>query len=117
MDQEPLRLGKLKKSLVEALHLGEGDNYVYFLSDELDAFARKYPETYLSKIEKIRELLLHPHYGAYKEKTLSLYRLYEEKGKFYLLTITLIKKQKWLFAGIKGDKLPFPPQEGIVQLS
>lgn len=112
MNEEPLRIGKIKKAVEERLEIDIGDDhYVYMLSEALDAFAKAYPETYLAKLEGLREVLSHPDFIHYEDKAIILDRFYCNKGKYSIVRLRIEKHQKWLFSSLESKSFRFEERD------
>ena len=107
MNNDYLILGKIKKSILEKISMEEeGERDVYILSNTLNDLATKYPDTYLKKIEGMKEILSFPDYVSKGKKKMDFYRLIFKNKKFYLLILSLERKERWILKGLKAICYP-----------
>jgi hypothetical protein len=98
MDNEPVRLGRLNRAIEKAVESDLGpDVAVYVQNAELDSFASKWPEAYLTKLNEAGKILKDPDYAAYspKKKTLFLIKEYLKDGEFRKVVLELEKENAW----------------------
>lgn len=117
MNTDSIRLGKLKKALIEAFSLEDVDRNVYLLSDSLDDLAKRFPDNYLRKLEGMSEIIAHPDYVSKGKNRLHLYRLYFENKKFYLTILTLERHQRWIYKSLQACSYPLFDEDKVVRMS
>jgi hypothetical protein len=103
-----LKLGRVSKRIEKAVgETFDADVSVYMGKDSLNEFARKYPESYLRKIEAMADLLKRPDYAAYdaEGKDLFLIKEYIREGSFRKVVMRLHRGERWEYAslGVLGD--------------
>lgn len=107
MNNDYLILGKIKKSILEKMSLPEEkERDVYVLSNTLNDLATKYPDSYLKKIEGMKEILSFPDYVSKGKKKINFYRLSFKNKKFYLLILSIERKERWILKGLKAVCYP-----------
>ena len=105
MANEPIRLGRIKTIVQKALNWkGDIDPNVYYLPEDLDALAAKYPDTYLRKVEEIHNILKDPDFASGDENKVILFRTYYHERKFVTVGIALERHEKWLCKGFTNLK-------------
>ncbi|MCI1244351.1 MAG: hypothetical protein LKG11_00095 [Bacilli bacterium] len=85
MGSESLKIGRVSRKIEKAVGHEFGDDVgVYLSNEELDAFARKWPKTYLGRIEEMGRIIAKPDYAAYcvKKRVLFLIKEYLKEGAF-----------------------------------
>ncbi len=116
MDDGCLRLGKIKNNILESLpYKEENDRNIYLLSESLNEIVLKYPNSYLSKIEGMKNVISNPNYVSKKEKQIKFFKLCFKNGRFYLTTITIHKKERWMFKKLEAFSFP-NKEEGVVKI-
>ncbi len=110
MNREPLKLGKIKNGIFLTLALTEeGDKTVYVLSESLNDLSLSHPNNYLKILEGMKDILCRPDMVSFENKTMRLYKSLYKNDSLYLLELTLIKKEKWLYQSLKSVySVPMP---------
>ncbi len=110
-DDSSLKLGRVSKNVERAIECTlPGDVFVYIKEENLNAFAVRYPDDYLRRIEVIKDILSHPHFAAYlkEEETIYLFRTYYRNGIFRTFSLAIKKEKCWEFLSLSktSEKKP-----------
>lgn len=101
MEQQPIKLGKIPKTVRQLFSFSEGDD-VWMTNDFLDSLASRYPADYLRKVEEVAHILKEPQYGAYdaKEGILYLLREYVKGSSFCKVYLAILDQNEKRVVGI-----------------
>ncbi|GEM_PF-1770221 len=76
MEHQQVKLGRIPKRVCLLYGIGE-EGLVWAPNEFLDRLAVRYPDDYLRKVEEAAHILKEPQYGAYRQKTHTLYLVRE----------------------------------------
>ena len=110
MEEEPLRIGKIKKKVERTLGFSfPGDRSLLVSQTYLDELARRKPNSYLTYIEEASLIVNDPDFVSFEieKETLTYYRTYFDKD-FVVVGVTFIPMgvpKQWNLVSLK--KNPF----------
>ena len=110
MEEEPLRIGKIKKKVERTLGFSfPGDRSLLVGQTYLDELARRKPNAYLAYIEEASLIVNDPDFVSFEieKETLTYYRTYFDKD-FVVVGVTFIPMgvpKQWNLVSLK--KNPF----------
>ena len=110
MEEEPLRIGKIKKKVERTLGFSfPGDRSLLVSQTYLDELARRKPNAYLAYIEEASSIVNDPDFVSFEieKETLTYYRTYFDKD-FVVVGVTFIPMgvpKQWNLVSLK--KNPF----------
>ena len=110
MEDEPLRIGKIKKKVERTLGFSfPGDRSLLVSQTYLDELARRKPNSYLTYIEEATSIVGDPDFVSFEieKETLTYYRTYFDKD-FVVVGVTFIPMgvpKQWNLVSLK--KNPF----------
>lgn len=110
VEEEPLRIGKIKKKVERTLGFSfPGDRSLLVSQTYLDELARRKPDAYLAYIEEASSIVSDPDFVSFEieKETLTYYRTYFDKD-FVVVGVTFIPMgvpKQWNLVSLK--KNPF----------
>ena len=105
-----IKLGRIGKAVESKMGVAlANDVNIYLHSTMADAYAREFPETYLSLLEEAANIIRKPDAISYDSKTevLSYVRLLPREGELFLLRVCVAhigSPQKWVVRQISAYK-------------
>lgn len=104
MEEEPVRLGRISRTIEKTLDKDFGDEiWIFILSRDLDSLANRWPKNYIARIEEAGRIIKKPDYVAYLEegKTLYLIKEYFKEGVFKKVLLEIVFERQWHLKGIR----------------
>ena len=105
-----IKLGRIGKAVESKMGVSlANDVSIYLHSTMADAYAREYPESYLSLFEEVSEMIRKPDAVCFdiKKELLSFVRLLPREGELFLLRVAVAHigaPQKWVVSQISAYK-------------
>ncbi len=118
MNNDYLILGKIKKSILVKMSIKEEEERdVYVLNNTLNDLAAKYPDSYLKKIEGMKEVLSFPDLVSKEKRKMDFYRFSFKNKKFYLFILSVERKERWILKGLKAICYPVPVESEAIRIN
>lgn len=116
-----IKLGKIGKAVESKMDVSlASDVNIYLLEAMANAFAQEYPDSYLTLIEEISNVIRKPDAISFDQKKEELHfvRLYAQYGQLFLLDASVARRgspRRWVIARFCAHKdlREFPQTERV----
>lgn len=104
MDNEPIKIGRIKRGIEKALRYDLGEDVSVYVDEKcLRALAIAHPSDYLRRIEGSKEIISFPEYASVDKegKTLFLIKDYFSKHRFIKMYAKIVFDKTWMLQEVE----------------